>query len=517
MLPHANSVTEIAPIRTPAPARRPWEVNSDVRSRSVQYGAALLVLVLLGFTVGTLLGTGRWALVSYMLGALSLCGAMYCFVIRRVGASYSPKLLFLVTAKAPAAYATFFLVTPAGTDYLIRWADALFERPLQCALGLLSVPCGIATVFALICLRGCRETPLNLPAIVDRGGDKLQLFLIFAAFVNVSFWVAVLDVGNPVFYLLRVIRSALSFAAFAAGFCAFRFKAARNAWFISLGLGLLASLLTGGRGAGFVPVGLFLLGTLFGAPTLRVRTKLIALIVPTAIALLTLAGYIHSLRDVTGRKTIQEVFEEGSILENSEDVAIEAEVQNRMSPLTRGLYRVTSWPPGVIPVMTPEVVPYRGFGDIQNEIREAFKLRIVEFAEAEGRRADLTELYSGNMALYPYGFAVSSTSSVEFGLLSDGFTRGGWGVAFLYGVIAAVILLWLESAFRKLLLPSRPAVFGIMLVVFAGFAATRFQLDPLISAARSIVLNTTLALAVFMTLDFVLNVSRSRSASGVQR
>jgi hypothetical protein len=483
-----------------------------IRGTSVLCAAVLLFASLAAFLIGLSLGAGRLRLAAHMTAGCLLCGAIYFCLIRGVGTSYSPKILFFVNAMAPGSIAIFCLASSLGGDHLFPWHEALFEKPLQSAFGLLSVPLGVASVYLVKRVLPNREARLNLRWITEAAGDKLQLFLILAAFVNLSVWFAVLDLGNPIFYLLRVLRSALSFGAFAAGFCAFRFKWATVAWVISLSLGLLGSLLTGGRGPGFIPIGLFFLGMLFGAPSKRGQIRLIFVILPLAFALLVLSGFIGSLREMTGRRDLAVVLEEGSILEGDDDLFSNAGMIEEDSFIFRGLRRIVSWPPAVVPAMTPDPIPYRGFRDIPFEFQDAFNVRIFDLVAAGGRRGELNS-YWGEIFLLPYGFAVSETSSVEFGILSDGYTRGGWWVAFLYGIVATIILLALESSLRKLLLTGRATVFAMMLCVLCGYAVTSFQLNPLIAVIRTIVLNTSFALAVFVTLDIILNACGYKSTA----
>jgi hypothetical protein len=509
LIPASNSPDHGFAMPMPAvPARA-------TRGTSFRYGYLLLAASLAAFVIGLYCGTGLWALASYMAAAASACGAFYVFLIRGVGQSYSPKVLFFVNAMAPGNMFVFCLFSSLGGDHLFPWEDVLFSKPLQSAVGLLSVPLGVACVYFFKHVVRGRTTSgpsFDLTWLRDAGGNKLQLFLILAAFVNLSIWFAVLDIDNPVFYFLRILRTALSLGALAAGLCAFRFKWATLAWIISISLGLLGSLLTGGRGYGFIPTALFLLGMLLGARSKRVQFRLILLMVPAAFFLLVLSGYIGSLRDVTGRKDISMVLEDGSILEGEDDLFSNAGMIEEDSFIFRGLRRIMSWPPAVVSAMTPDPIPCRGFRDMPIEFQDAFSLRIFQLAAAGGRRGEL-ESYWGKIFLLPYGFAVSESSSVEFGILSDGYTRGGWWAAFVYGIIATIILFALEGGLRRLLLPSKSAVFAMLLCVLCGYAAITFQLNPLVAVIRTIVLNTVFVLAVCLVLDAVLSIGGYESTA----
>ncbi len=477
------------------------------RGASVRWAAVIFVLAATAFAGGTLSGSGRWALAAYMSAASLLCISVYLVLIRGVGQSFSPKVFFFVNAMAPGNIALFCVATAFGGDHLFPWSEALFERPLRSAAGLLSVPLAVASVYALHRLVVAPTEPLRLGEIIAAGRGRLEMFLIIAAGVSIFGWVAVLQVGNPVFYLLRILRSALSLSALAAGLCSSVFWRSNIAWAICLALGLIGSLLTGSRGMGLIPIGLFLVGMFIAAKS---KFKLLLFILPVVFGLLTLSGYIGSVRDVVGRRDLAMVMENGSILEDA-DMFANAGMVEEDSFLYRGLRRVISWPPAVVPAMTPEAVPYRGFADLAAEIRSAFSIKIFELAAAEGRRGDLVDNYWGEISLLPYGFAVSETSSVEFGALSDGYTRGGWPTAFIYGLIVTCVLFALETIMRKLLLPRRVAVFAIMLCVLAAFGATSFQLNPLVMALRTVALYTTFSLTVFFVLDVIGDLLGARS------
>jgi hypothetical protein len=111
----------------------------------------------------------------------------------------------------------------------------------------------------------------------------------------------------------------------------------------------------------------------------------------------------------------------------------------------QGVSRMLAWANVVVPVMTPEMIPYRGIDGFLNEAEQTFKV-----AALSGLTAD--DLYDSGLhtaQARAYGFTVNSETSVEFGLAADAWSRGGVPVTLLFSVIATLGLMMGEWFARR--------------------------------------------------------------------
>src|SRR5262249_12897685 len=130
-----------------------------------------------------------------------------------------------------------------------------------------------------------------------------------------------------------------------------------------------------------------------------------------AVPLIQLAGALGVVRDQLGRGGL-ELVESQHISEVFNLLSRELFNKGDDTEAVRehGVSRMLAWTNVVVPLMTPETVPYRGMDGFFDEAVQTFKVSSVS-----GSTPD--ELYDAGLWNGParqYGFTVNSETSVEF-------------------------------------------------------------------------------------------------------
>src|SRR5262249_25653020 len=111
-----------------------------------------------------------------------------------------------------------------------------------------------------------------------------------------------------------------------------------------------------------------------------------------------------------------------------------------------GVSRLLAWTNVVVPLMTPNTVPYRGMDRFVDEAIQTFQVSSVSGSTPD----DLYDAGLWNAPARQYGFTVNSFTSVEFTLAADGWSRGGAPIALVFSIFAALILTATEAAASRL-------------------------------------------------------------------
>ncbi len=450
----------------------------------------------------------RWSFAAALLMSICIDGALWFRVIKNDTRSFALKFSFAIQWLKKLAPLGVCLSLPLNMDYLFPWGEYILSSPIKAVGGSLLMSFAITLVYLLTSKQpepGGR--PPGLKQLIALAGPRLEYFLIFAALVVLSRWVTVLYVGNPIFYLARILASLLTLAPFFAGYTAFRFWKSTLVWLIVLALGVVASYATGSRGMAFYPIIFFLAGFMLSLPTWRQRIKWgLLIVIPTAALLATLGVRIGIARNIVGRMSIVDALKQGSIMQSVTEGEITSVADVQGGTAFKTFRRLTSWPPYVIPTMTPDPVPFRGFGDFLWQVRGAFELGIIALVSEDYRGP----FYFDNIHLQPYGFAVHigadmrKVSNVEFPMHMESFTRGGWIPALLFPFVAYYALFSAERLLRRALLRKYPAVFFFMLMLLCLFGAVSFLRSSFIESMRNMVIKGCFGLLVFYLFDRIL-------------
>lgn len=476
------------------------------------YAVACFLSALFFFSIaglGSYIDFGRWGFMSAILMVLSVDGLLWFAVVKNDLRSFALKFAFVgftITQLMPLGA---LLATPISEDYAFPWSSYLFSSPLEAGLGALVRPLSIAIVYLItrpFIRSGRFDSPIK--QMLKYTSSRYEWFLVFAGIINLSYWLVVTAIDNPVFYIIRILSKTLLAVPFFVGLTALHFKRATLFWLGVMAIQLVISFLTGTRGAAFLPILFFLVGFVIGLPGWHARMRWgITVLAPACLALAIAGAFIGSVRNVTGRTDLFTALKEGTMIGQASDTIIASQREYRVNPAFEVFRRLTLWPDYVVPTMTPDPIPYRGFADMGYEIRAAAGIGIFALVNPNWQGA----YYFGNIHLKPYGFAVhvdkvtgKKRSNVELPIQVDAFMRGGWLAAFVFTISGYLVLFLVERLLRRYLLPHKQPLFLLMLMFLSYIAYTRFRSASLVDCMRQLILEGGLAFVVYFTFDIVL-------------
>ena len=312
-------------------------------------------------------------------------------------------------------------------------------------LPILLVPIG--TILAVLLMRLCTAEPIERGVLDFGKSPALPPFLLVSAAAMLLFWPALEPGTGAAGYTIRWLFYSLSFAPFLAG-CAWReHPRVRWIWIAALSVNAGIAALSGSRAHGFLPWALYVLGVMTSIPPAsRVRALLLCTL--AAVPLFVLSGAIGRGRGEIGRTGV-------SGLNTARAGAMARSITETLRDRTpgvsddigfHGLGRMVAWPNLAVTAMTPSPVPYRGFDSLPGEIAMS-----AQIAYLSGTSQD--DFYRAGLSGGPaaaYGFRVDSGTSVEFGVLADGWSRSGPAAALLFSMALAIGLMAAEAVARRL-------------------------------------------------------------------
>jgi len=170
----------------------------------------------------------------------------------------------------------------------------------------------------------------------------------------------------------------------------------------------------------------------------------------------------------------------------------------------QGVGRLLAWSNVVVPLMTPEAIPYRGFDGFLDEAAQSFQI-----ANVSGLTTD--DLLDAGLTTAPaklYGFTVNSYTSVEFTLAADGWSRGGGPVALLFSGIAALAMTIGElCAYR--LHRYGTGVATILALPLAKAAFFDANVLPLLATLRGMVMYSLMLAGLVVAIEFARHTVRT--------
>jgi hypothetical protein len=178
--------------------------------------------------------------------------------------------------------------------------------------------------------------------------------------------------------------------------------------------------------------------------------------------------------------------------ENFGDIAVE------------GVGRLLAWTNVVVPIMTPETIPYRGFDGFLSEMIQTFHIARLSGTTAD----DFYDLGLGTAPASEYGFTVNANSSVEMTLAADGWSKGGAPGALLFAVIATLAMT-LAEAFVHWLLSHRSGPSTILELPIAYAAFLLANVMPLLAMLRTMAMDLFAVCVLVVIVETVRFVSTS--------
>jgi hypothetical protein len=424
--------------------RSPSRVSAVAHSQSAAHMWAMLLLILSGLIVVYFTGEagsrGQVAIVG--MGACVVSLLAYMAVSRLETEYYGPRLLILTYGlqfAALTAIATLGLpLSPPYHPFEVNVEDA----PLKAVMAMLTVPVGVLLAVALWWLVGHR---LRIAAEARPHKDvsrQRRVYLVIAALTQLMYWPAGLENSGLAGYVVRTLAAAWIVAPFLAGRDSHEDRGLAALWMITLLVNAAIGIAAGTRSLALIPAVLFTAGYVTSLSGRR-RLAVGALTLVATVPLLQLAGAVGVVRDDLGRGGLELVKGDHvrEVFRHLSDAMVSGNGQSTEEVNVQGVSRMLAWANVVVPVMTPEAIPYRGLDGFFGEAVETFRI-----ARLSGLTAD--DLYDAGLSTAEartYGFNVSSSTAVEFGLAADAWSRGGPFVAILFSMIAALALMAGES------------------------------------------------------------------------
>jgi len=379
--------------------------------------------------------------------ACALAAVAYLAVSRLMPGYDTPRLLIgsyglqLCVLAAIAA-----LGLPLGPPYHPFEVSA-GDAPIRAVLAMLTVPAAVLLV-SLAWWSTHRSLNTAAPTgAVDDIARRRRPYLVLAALLQLLYWFGTLEDSGAAGYAVRVVATALMAAPFLAGRDSVASPGLAALWIPILLVNAVVGVAAGTRSQALIPVVLFTVGCVSALPARR-RLALGTLALAGTIPLIQFAGAVGVVRDDLGRgglellkpDHVREVFRHlsAALTPGGNQDAQEVNVQ--------GLSRMLAWANVVVPVMTPEVIPYRGLDGFFTDAVQTFRIARVSDLTAD----DLYDAGLHNAQARAYGFTVTSSTSVEFGLAPDAWSKGGAPLALLFAVVATFALMAAERAAHRI-------------------------------------------------------------------
>lgn len=451
-------------------------------------------------------GSGRVALSLGALGAILLCR-----VLMRIAEGMARGLV--IARLAIGAFVLqgvwLFVIAAFGFDTVIvasSYHPDLANAVLITSLSLLAVPLGILGAIALARLAGAQTRAASpWAAILQHPDHELKKFLVLGALVLLAYWPAATVNSGFLGYAVRVLARGLLLLPFLAGRYAKQFRGVQPLWYAAMAVNASIGMVLGSRFVALLPIALFVAGhvsTLAG----RRRLRVIALATLVAIPGFAVSGAISEVRGQLGRGGI-ELLSSERVVHVVDGVAetLQSGGGDWFTSANAGISRMLIQPNLAVPILTSSSVPMRGTAGLPEEIKGA-----AEISALTGRtRENYLVAGLGTAPAVRYGFLVNTETSVEFGVVADGWSRGGPAVAVLYGAIFGFVLVLIERVLRRLT-RLRPAATVVLLTSLAYTAFLEIGSLPLASVVRSALLTTGFLGLVVLVMNLV---GRSRRSA----
>lgn len=468
---------------------------------------ALVVWVLLLLGAQYLALSPRWQIVLAGASAVVVLLVIFLAVLRLTPDFLTTQFFVGFQLQAAIFFVLTMLVIPNGALEEHPLLNIL-EHPFGSFVALISPSLGFVMFAVALMLLRRGPSGLSLREIVDRLSPGFERLLIVAALLQFSLWFTSDErvSGSLIAYGLRIVSHSVPLIPFLAGYLAFKLRRATLVWVMVFVIGIGFSFVTGSRGYVYFPLLAFLMGLFIGLARWTKRVQLAVILAPALAVAFIVASLVGERRGKTGRIQLSQVSEEGigSITKESKAILAEEHAKgNDEAGLTDvGLARLVNWPNIAIPAMTPDVVPYRGFGDIGRECSSFLKL---------GRFSK--DIYWSNVIANDYGFMVNEATSVEFGIGADGASRAGTLGAVLYGLIVAVVLGVLERVASCL---HRRNIDLFLLCTFGLCSAGVYTMvrTGLFPSVRSALINLVVVSVFFGIVGLIVNGSSRLLAAG---
>jgi hypothetical protein len=259
---------------------------------------------------------------------------------------------------------------------------------------------------------------------------------------------------------------------------------------ILLGNALVLGVL--GSRYGFIMLGLYVVGRLASTRE-RKKTRLVVVAVLLAVPVLLLFNTVGELRKTQGRGSVDLLTSSAfTTLANS---TLQVAKGNDSEESAQGaLARLYAWPNAAAVSMTPDPVPYRGIMEWLSEWPSYARI----WGGSEDAKADSFEHNVGTMHAGEYGYTETLGSSVEFGVVADGWSTAGSPGVILFAFIVAFCICGAERLVRS----SGRSAAGILLLICILFkVCIMCYVYPLLLVIRTLLLTMTIWMVIIKGAD----------------
>jgi hypothetical protein len=405
------------------PGQRERRHKLAMVSAMVLLGAGLLI---------PLVESGHTAIFVASTGCLALC------ILLDLGISaLAPHLLLPRLVAGGYALQCFWLVLVGALRLRAYAVDSsapeITTAPLQAVLPNVLVP-----VSALLAVGFIRLLPVplydkeNVWSQNQSAPGGISFYLALAAIVHPLYWPAVMGGLLDRLYFIRVLNGAFVFMPLLAGRYSRRLPMVRYLWLASMTLDLVIGAVAGSRFHSLLPPALFGVGYFLATPAQK-KPRILLLLGAAALPAFVISGLIGIVRSEFGRGGI-EVFNVDRIQAMLDSAATHLDgaderAQNDVG--VQGIGRMVVWPNLNVAMMTPTPVPYRGLSSFPTELKATMYLGYIDGSTMQ----DTYDLGLGSTPARLYGYRVNTHTSVDFGILADGWSRGGIPIVLLFGFL----------------------------------------------------------------------------------
>jgi hypothetical protein len=289
-----------------------------------------------------------------------------------------------------------------------------------------------ATVWGMFAHRP-RRPPLDL---TQHSTSRTRFVLITALLLYIVRPVLRLALPTPLGWAVDLLTEDLEAIGFFMGWFAGDFSAAANVAVLgALTVNCAVGALLGTRYP-TVLLGLYVVGRVV-SPHERHRRRLIVASLAALAPLVLFFSIVEDVRIKRGHDSL-DLLGIAQLSDFGDAIAVsrsDSQAKDR-DPLVSTLRRLYAWPNAASTILTPDPIPYRGFGTWASDCLPYLQIGTWG-ADARQRFFDAG---FGTQHASDYGFLNVVSSTVEFGVLADGWSTAGPVGVFVFGSVVMLAL-----------------------------------------------------------------------------
>jgi hypothetical protein len=462
-------------------------------------GLISAVVVILASALLFTLNSPRLVICTLCVGCVAVC-VLLDFAMRAMAPNLlAPRIISLGYA---LQFLWLLLIGVFGLNFYAANSSApdILDHPVRAILPNLLIPISaLLAVLVLAILYPANSSKLSVWRKSTTAPSGIGFYLIIVAVVQPLYWFSILQTSGSVVYVsyfIRVANGALLFTSLLAGRYSRQLPVVRVIWLITMSLDLVIGMAVGARFPALLPIALYGTGYFLATPA-KTKARVALMLTACAVPLVALSGAVGVIRGQIGRGGIEILSTDriSEVIDRTFNLVDTTDEEGKRVLALEGIGRLVSWPNLVVAMMTPDPVPYRGLSTLPEEIVSYSKISQL----SDMGRQDMYDLGLGSAPARLYGFTVNTHTSVEFGVLADGWSRGGPAVALAFGFLITLLLSVIEYKVRDLrLLPEsiKLLLFGVLLYPYIAVVTA-----TMLYVIRSAVLYVVFIGAIGVTIE----------------